>query len=306
LNSFTVEVQDGRLNLPLCVSSGQVFRWEQLEDGRWLGVDGAAWFLVRITGDRFEVESNVGREAFERLFRLDWDAHEIERRILERAPELEPAMAGLRGLRLLRPSDAYEVLFSFLCTPNNHLNRIVPMVRRLAGYGPMLGVVAGREVHVFPRASVIAEISEEELRAQGFGYRGRSIPLAAARIVELGAGWLEGLRSCGYREARAALCSVPGIGPKLADCICLFALDHTEAVPVDTHLWQAVTGLYRPEWRGKALTSARYEDAAGDLRERFGELAGWAHQYLFYRNLLARRAGELGSATRSERPAGRR
>jgi len=69
-------------------------------------------------------------------------------------------------------------------------------------------------------------------------------------------GWLDGLRNpespslgCvaqtggdmkaggreGYRDAHERLLELQGVGPKVADCICLFGLGWGEAVPVDTH-----------------------------------------------------------------------
>ena len=72
----------------------------------------------------------------------------------------------------------------------------------------------------------------------------------------------------------------------MADCIALFGLHHMEAAPVDTHLWQAACRLYFPDWAGKAVTDVRYRQLGDFLRERFGDLTGWAHQYLFYENLL--------------------
>ena len=79
---------------------------------------------------------------------------------------------------------------------------------------------------------------------------------------------------------------IDGVGPKLADCIALFGLHFTEAVPVDTHIWQQIVRLYRPEWKNASLTGKRYKEAGDLLRERFGILAGWAQQILFYDNLL--------------------
>ena len=71
--------------------------------------------------------------------------------------------------------------------------------------------------------------------------------------------WLTRLQRTDYQDAHDELLSIKGIGPKLADCICLFALHHTEAVPVDTHLWQAAKRLYFPDWTGKSLTGLRYD-----------------------------------------------
>jgi hypothetical protein len=66
----------------------------------------------------------------------------------------------------------------------------------------------------------------------------------------------------------------------------LFALHNTWAVPVDTHLWQAAVRCYFPQWEGASLTDAKYRGIGSYFRERFGELAGWAHQYLFVDNML--------------------
>jgi endonuclease III len=58
-----------------------------------------------------------------------------------------------------------------------------------------------------------------------------------------GAAWLAGLRSAPLGCAAAGLLELPGVGPKVAACVCLFALDKHAAVPVDTHVWQlAVRG----------------------------------------------------------------
>lgn len=349
-NSFSLTHPTDEFDLGRCVRSGQTFRWEELSDSRWLGVDGPTWFHVRAVNrtpqnaesadatsslggslhssahlDRsrhienrsvtYSIESSGADGDFIRLFRLDWHSNQIERSLLERGPELEPFLGALRGLRIMKQSDPYEVLFSFLCTPNNNIRRITGMVRRLAGYGEPIGSFtrtsepplrdvsrAGRrqavgeesqpscefmnEVRRFPPPERVAAIPEEELRSAGFGWRARTIPAAARALLAKPDGWLESLREASYKGAHEELCSVPGIGPKLADCIALFGLHHMEAVPIDTHMWQAACRLYFAEWRGAPLTSARYRQFGDFFRDRFGDLAGWAHQYLFFENVL--------------------
>lgn len=276
------------------MGSGQVFRWQLSESGRWLGADGDAWFAVRVDAGPeevlYSVESNADRAAFERFFRLSTRLSDVEASVVAKGPELAPYIAQMPGLRVLAPSSAEEVLFSFLCTPNNNIERITRMVRALADYGEPIGTADDFSFRKFPSAERIAAIPEAELRAKGFGYRGATIPAVARQILERREGWLEGLKSAPYQEAHAALCSLKGIGPKLADCICLIGLGHLEAVPVDTHLWQAAVRLYFPELGGKALTQSRYDAIGNHFRFRFGSLAGWAHQYLFYENLLGYRS----------------
>ncbi len=294
MNAFNLRYPPGRLDLQLCLNSGQVFRWHKLPDGEWLGADGDHWFVVvPIAEGELCVRSNARPEDFEHFFRLDWDAEAVEREVLARGPEMAPYLTELKGLRLLRPSDPVETLYSFLCTPNNNLKRIVQMVRCLAAYGPLMAEVQGEGVHRFPGTETIASIPPLELRGKGFGYRGDTIPSVARQVIERGGdSWIRGLKNEAYQDAHDQLCEIKGIGPKLADCICLFALHQNLAVPIDTHIWQAAVRLYFPELKEKSLTGTRYRMIGDALRCRFGELTGWAHQYLFYDNLLNWRTRE--------------
>ena len=194
-------------------------------------------------------------------------------------------IARMPGLRTLRPSWAHETLVSFLCTPNNHMSRITKMAGFLASKGKRLA-----EGHsVFPTMVTIASMEEAELRSNGFGYRAKSIPTAAQAIVTKGEGWLENLKKTSYNDAREELMGIPGIGPKLADCICLFGLHFDAAVPIDTHVWKVCADWYLPEEPGKPITRLRYERARSCFAETFGDLAGWAQQYLFYDQFLSYR-----------------
>lgn len=275
--------------------SGQVFRWRKEADGSWVGVDGEHWYrfetvpVAQAEDLRLRVESNANQEDATRFFRLDKDAIESEKRILELGPELKPAIDSLKGIRLMRPSSLVESLFTFLCTANNNLSRIIPMCWKLGSYGSELE----SELHAFPTIAQIASIEEQELRDAGFGYRGGTIPKAATAILERGGeSWLKELRGADYSDIHRELCVLPGIGPKLADCIALYGYDRGEAVPLDTHIWQAFTRLYHPEWKDKAVTDFRYREATQRFRDRFGDLSGWAHLFLFYENLL--RGGKKG------------
>lgn len=281
---FTISFPQDQFDLQRTIYSGQVFRWATLKEGRWQGVDGGHWYRVtqRQPGT-YEVETNATEEDFRRLFRLDWNAETIRQALLERGPEIEPYLGSLAGLRLMAPSDPVETFFSFLCTPNNNIARITTMVNALAAYGEPFDDGFNR----FPSAEVIAEIPEAVLREQKFGYRGATIPRAAAELATRGGrAYLDSLKTASYEEAFDALISFPGIGAKLADCIALFALHHTSVIPVDTHIWQAATRLYFPEWREVSMTDLKYKAVSRHLRDRFGEYAGWAQQYLFLDSVL--------------------
>ncbi|MDR3690420.1 MAG: hypothetical protein P4L46_13650 [Fimbriimonas sp.] len=190
-------------------------------------------------------------------------------------------------MRTSCPSDTF---FSFLCTPNNNIERIKKMVSALSRFGEPLDTVEGVSLRRLPDVEVVASIPESVLREQGFGYRARTIPLAAQQVIERGDGWIDGLKVLSYEVAHRELMAISGIGPKLADCIALFALDMTEAVPVDTHVWKGLCHMYRPEWLDLSTTDVRYRELAAIFRGKLGPLAGWAQQYLFYEHMIRWRA----------------
>ena len=270
------------MDLHRIATSGQMFRWQKSETG-WLVQDGDHWY--RITESEplvFSVTSNVGIESLQKMFRLEQDHGLKLRRIVALGSELEPYFESMKGLRIMRPSSRVETLFSFLCTSNNHVSRITGMVNKLAAFGDE----EERDTVTFPGIERLAKVTEEELRALGFGYRGRTIPQVAQELLRRGGDrYLESLSKAAFDEARKELIELPGIGPKLADCICLFGLDHTEAVPIDTHIWQQLTKLYFPDWAGTALTHTKYDHASRFFRDRFGPDAGAAHQFLFVQNM---------------------
>ena len=250
-------------------------------------MDGDGWYrAIKRDGDRYQVDTNKSTQVFREMFRLDIDGRDVERQILQKGPELAPYADQLRGLRLLRPSVPEEVFFTFLCSANNHITRIGQMIRKLAAYGEPMTEQDGEVLYRFPSAARIATIPESELRAKGFGYRGASIPEAARQLVLRGEGWMNSLRDLPYLEIKRELTAIKSVGPKLADCIALFGLHRTDVIPIDTHIWQAMTRLYFPEWQGQPLTDLKYRTASDFFRDRFGEHTGWAHQYLFYDNVL--------------------
>ncbi len=92
----------------------------------------------------------------------------------------------------------------------------------------------------------------------------------------------------GYRTAHEALLKLQGVGPKVADCVCLMGLGWGEAVPVDTHVWQIAQRDYK-FGKGKhgSLTKATYDAVANHFRQLWGKEAGWAHSVLFTADLRA-------------------
>ncbi|VDM47972.1 unnamed protein product [Toxocara canis] len=171
----------------------------------------------------------------------------------------------LEGVRMVA-QDPTESIFSFICSSNNNIKRISRMVERLCElYGESLTNIVlpdQKTVYDFADISRMAadEDMESKLRASGFGYRAAYLHQTAKKLAELGGeSWVEELANKSYDEAKEGLQSLPGIGPKVADCICLTSLGKPAVVPVDTHVFQITAALYMPQLNEhKSLNKATY------------------------------------------------
>ncbi|MCJ1417068.1 8-oxoguanine glycosylase ogg1 [Xylographa parallela] len=218
-----------------------------------------------------------------------------------------PKFAGVRILR----QNAWEALVGFICSSNNNIIRISQMMEKLCvHYGPLIGHIDARPYYDMPSPTRLTGSKVEgHLRELGFGYRAKYLHQTAIMITQQDARWLDSLRNPespilghakssagdmlpggreGYRKAHEQLLALQGVGPKVADCVCLMGLGWGEAVPVDTHVWQIAQRDYKfGKGKHRSLTKLTY-DAIGDhFRTLWGKEAGWAHSVLFTADLRA-------------------
>jgi N-glycosylase/DNA lyase len=153
----------------------------------------------------------------------------------------------MAGMRILR-QEPTECLFSFICSSNNNIGRITGMLQALrraygtriplaeAGLGPEVPLELPQEDYfTFPTIDALSAASDVELRGLGLGYRAPYVLRTAETLVARVDGWLVALRKgSSAEEVRVELCGLMGVGPKVADCVALFSLDQSGAIPVDT------------------------------------------------------------------------
>lgn len=78
---------------------------------------------------------------------------------------------------------------------------------------------------------------------------------------------------------RKELLTLEGIGPKVADCILLFALKRWDVFPVDVWVRRVMNELYIHQENETKVSNQMLQQLA---QEKFLDLAGIAQQYLFY------------------------
>jgi N-glycosylase/DNA lyase len=182
---------------------------------------------------------------------------------------LARCIAGFRGLRILRQPFG-ETLLGFLCSATKQIVQIKVMVGLLAArHGAEIAPGHFR----LPTWAELAAVPEAELRQCLLGFRARYIA-ETAKFLARHPGWLEETEALPYPAAKERLCSLPGVGEKVADCVLLFGAGRLEAFPVDVWILKTLARRYGLEgWKPAPLTQFG--------RAHFGRLAGFAQQYLF-------------------------
>ena len=282
------------INLAHIFECGQCFRWEKVSENEYVGAAGDKSFRMRLepagceVGKLFNlhIEATGGDEAFWRNYLdLDRDYGEIKKRILSSCEgesscniKLRSALEYGYGIRILN-QDPWETFVSFIISQNNNIPRIKKCVEALCDkYGASLTGISTAEdtntsgitgtgqkfAHAFPTAERLAEVPVEELRELKLGYRDEYIVAAAKRRLEMGL-------PASYEE----VLKYHGVGPKVANCIRLFALHETDAFPVDTWVKHIMNDMY-------GFDESDVMGMTDFAREKFGDYAGYAQQYLFY------------------------
>ncbi|KAI8074802.1 DNA glycosylase [Gongronella butleri] len=276
---------------------GQSFRWKQVQEHHWAcALQGQLYVLKEdpltvyygMAPNEAEDPQAVSRTAgaLRDYFQLDLlSLDDAYQRWNKADPHFNARARFFPGIRMLR-QDPWENLICFICSSNNNIARISQMVDKLCShFGPKIATLDGTDYYGFPALEKLATTqTESKLRALGFGYRAKYIHQTAHMLKDVHPDdWLMSLRKMDYEDTKAALITLPGVGPKVADCICLMSMDHAEAIPVDTHVWQIATRDYGFSKKSttKTMSPALYKDIGDHFRKLFGSFSGWAHSVLF-------------------------
>src|SRR5581483_8154848 len=289
------EISAPDFNLAMTLDSGQVFHWENVGEG-FLGTIGDCAVYVEqrkntLTAwnswgklDGFKPSSFGGLVA--NYFALDHPLAEICASFPD-DPIMNPARQFCRGLRIIR-QPKWECLATFICSSMKqvaHIRQISLALRRRFGERRK---VCDHVVHPFPAARRIAPATEDDLRECALGYRAKNL-LGTARLVSSGEANLDAWSALSDPDLREKLCSLPGVGPKIANCVMLFAYERMRAFPIDVWIERVLKRQYFP--RKKKVTELRLREFSETY---FGEHGGYAQQYLFHHARIASRKSALG------------
>jgi N-glycosylase/DNA lyase len=270
-------------NLALTLDSGQVFHWERFRDG-FVGTIGDQPVYVEQKAKTLCVTKGYG-ELTQNYFALDHPLKEICRSF-PRDLVMNETRDYCQGLRIIR-QPKWECLASFICSSMKqvaHIRQISHALRRRYGKARKLFDL---KLHAFPTPQRIAQTSEMELRDCALGYRAKNL-LATARLIASGEVDLENWSALPDDELRAALCELPGVGAKVANCVLLFAYERLRAFPIDVWIERVLREKYFA--RKRKPTSGKLRDF---VENYFGEHGGYAQQYLFHHARMTSRRSQI-------------
>lgn len=264
-------------NLDHTFDNGQCFRWNKEEDGSYTGVAFGKVINIDYQKDAILIE-NTSLEDFNGIWKdyldLDRDYSVIKDLLSKKDLAMKEAISYGGGMRILRQEN-WETIVSFLISQNNNIPRIKKCVEGLCvNQGTPIGIYKGRNYYAFPTAEHLHQLGVEELDTCRLGYRAKYIVETARQIVT-GDRILDQLSNAATAEAYELLLSLNGVGPKVANCIMLFALGRYDSFPLDVWIKRVMNQIYHIE-EGNVKKMQAY------AAEYFGEYGGIAQQYLFY------------------------
>lgn len=256
---------------------GQCFRWKKEVDNSYTGVAMGRVINVSKEGDTVYLK-NTNLEDFNNIwkeyFDLDTDYSKIKNQLKNMDEYLKKATEFGAGIRILR-QDPWEMLISFIISSNNRIPMIQKAIKNLSKeYGTYIGNFRGEDYYNFPTPEQLNKATIEEIRACSTGFRDKYIKSTTERVINESED-VYNYKSLSTEECRKKLMEFSGVGPKVCDCISLFGMQKYDTFPVDVWVKRVMQEFYVED----DMSLAKIRKYALD---KFGDLSGFAQQYLFY------------------------
>lgn len=257
---------------------GQAFRWEKEEDLSYTTVAYGKVINVK-REDKDIIIDNTNIDDFNNIwsyyFDMNTDYGEIKEILSKKDKTLSIATEFGSGIRILN-QDVFETIISFIISANNQIPRIKKSIDIIAReYGEFIENYNGKDYYSFPKAEKLAKVDVSELREVArVGFRDQRI-IDTSKIIADKQLDIDKIFKIEKDEGKKLLMELPGVGPKVSECILLFAFGKQDAFPVDVWVKRVMEYFYLKE-----ETPLKKIGKAGD--DLFGNLAGYAQQYLFY------------------------
>lgn len=277
---YEIEKNDS-FNLIHIFECGQCFRWNLEKDKSYTGVVGNNVLNVKEENSKIKFtgmcEDNI-KNLVTIYFNLNTDYKKIKQELSKVDEFLKTSIEFGSGIRILK-QDLWETIISFIISANNNIPRIKGIIERLSKqYGKEIKY-NGKSYYTFPTIEELSKATVEDLRRLGLGFRDKRI-YETTKLFADGRYNLQKIEKIkDTNKIREQLLKLPGVGPKVADCILLFGLNKFDVFPIDVWVRRVMNELYI---KNEDETKVKKEEIENLAKVKYAELAGIAQQYLFY------------------------
>jgi len=255
-----------------------------------------------------KIHEKTIKEHVNQIFSLKDNLNQLYE-FLQEDGKLAPTIEFCRGLRLFKAHDLFECLISSISSSNCSIIRWTRSINEIKEkWGHKYHFSSG-DFYTFPSPKILRNVPEHDLeeiqrkkekptnefifennlQACGVGYRAKYI-IRAAKIVQEEIN-LKKLSKMRYEKAFDTILDIPGVGPKVADCILLYGFGMRRAFPTDVWIKRIVEHLY---FSGEDLKTQKVREFGMD---RFGDFAGYVQLYLFH---YARKSGLMNNLNKKK------
>ncbi len=260
---------------------GQCFRWNIQTDGSYTGVFKNNVLNVKKENNKIIFKGICSDNIIKVIndyFDFDTDYNKIKKELSNVDEYLKESIEFGSGIRILN-QDLWETIISFIISANNNIPRIKGIIERISKkYGNEIEW-NNEEYYTFPTLEQLSKANVEDLRALGLGFRDKRVYDTTRIILNNEISLEELINEKNTDILREKLLTLPGVGPKVADCIMLFGLKRFEVFPIDVWVRRVMNDLYIKNEDETKVNKREIEKLA---MEKYKNLAGLAQQYLFY------------------------
>lgn len=260
---------------------GQCFRWNEEQDGSYTGVINKSVLNVNKQEEKIIIKGISQKnleEVVEEYFDLKTDYEKLKEQLANIDEHVKNSIVFGKGIRILN-QDLWETIISFIISANNNIPRIKGIIERISkAYGEEI-IWQEKAYYTFPTMEQLAKATIEDLRKLGLGFRDKRVFDTTKLFLDQEITIEELQEEQEIESLREKLLQLPGVGPKVADCIMLFGLKRLEVFPIDVWVRRVMNELYIKQEDETKVSKKQIETLA---KEKYANLAGLAQQYLFY------------------------
>ena len=270
-----IKINKKDINLYDTIFSGQTFRMTLENDNSITIVLFDRVVNIKEVGNYLIIDSNkmLNLKSFIiEYLDLNRNYNEINKYIISIDDNLKKEIQKCEGYKILK-QNKFEMYITYIISQNNNVKRITSIVNKMSQkYGEKV-IFRNKEYYLFPTYENLKDLTKEDFRNLGLGFRDEYLVNALNKIKENN-NFLDDLDKLPTESAIKELMSVKGIGLKVASCIMLFGYSRLDTFPIDTWVRKYVSKNYNITDDIKVIS--KY------MKNKYNQYSGLVIQYFYH------------------------